>query len=196
MEREKWDVIDYRYNRAENRVEEFVIGSFEQFPIKLGWAITIHKSQGQTFENVNIDMTGGAFAHGQLYVGLSRCTSLEGIRMLTPVARTDMCFDERVQRFIERSKAGGHVSLAVLSTAEAFPTVTTREVVDNAMRSHRPIQIRYGDFYGNESSRAVTPMAWVDGDMFLAQCHLRHEERHFRLSRILQCEPPASQADG
>ena len=85
-----------------NKIEEKVIGSFEQYPIKLAWAITIHKSQGQTFDNIVIDLGDGAFSHGQVYVGLSRCTSLKGIILKRPVIESDIIFDKRIYEFKDR----------------------------------------------------------------------------------------------
>lgn len=97
-----WEKIEYEYNRAEEKIEEKIIGTFEQYPIKLAWAITIHKSQGQTFDNIVIDLGAGAFTHGQVYVGLSRCTSLGGIILKRPVIASDIIFDERVYEFRNR----------------------------------------------------------------------------------------------
>lgn len=98
----KWQKIEYSYNEAEGKIEDEVVGDFAQYPIKLAWAITIHKSQGQTFDKVIIDLGGGAFTHGQLYVALSRCTCLDGIRLKRPVMRRDIIFDERIYEFRER----------------------------------------------------------------------------------------------
>jgi len=97
-----WEKIEYTYNQEEDKIEERTIGIFEQYPIKLAWAITIHKSQGQTFDNIVIDLGYGAFTHGQVYVGLSRCTSLEGIILKRPVIASDIIFDERVYEFRNR----------------------------------------------------------------------------------------------
>ena len=97
-----WEKIEYEYNRDEDKIEERTIGTFEQYPIKLAWAITIHKSQGQTFDNIVIDLGAGAFTHGQVYVGLSRCTSLQGIILKRPVMARDIIFDERVHEFRNR----------------------------------------------------------------------------------------------
>ena len=97
-----WEKIEYEYNRDEDKIEERTIGTFEQYPIKLAWAITIHKSQGQTFDNIVIDLGAGAFTHGQVYVGLSRCTSLKGIILKRPVNASDIIFDERVHEFRNR----------------------------------------------------------------------------------------------
>ena len=84
VKKEKWDRIQYSYDDDQQEVLENVTGSFKQYPMRLAWAITIHKSQGQTFEKVIIDMSQGSFAPGQLYVALSRCISLEGIELLRP----------------------------------------------------------------------------------------------------------------
>ncbi|MFA5117013.1 MAG: AAA family ATPase [Candidatus Omnitrophota bacterium] len=95
----KWQKIEYSYNEDEDKIEDEVVGAFAQYPIKLAWAITIHKSQGQTFDKVIIDLGHGAFTHGQLYVALSRCTRLDGIRFKRPVAGSDIIFDRRIYEF-------------------------------------------------------------------------------------------------
>ncbi|MFN5236625.1 MAG: ATP-binding domain-containing protein, partial [Bacteroidota bacterium] len=86
---------------ATGSLETEVVGSFSQFPLKLAWAITIHKSQGKTFDKVIIDLAGGAFEHGQLYVALSRCRTLEGIVLRKPIRPADVITDERVVDFYE-----------------------------------------------------------------------------------------------
>ncbi len=103
----KWERIEYKYNEAFDRVEEDVAGVFEQYPLRLAWAITIHKAQGQQFDRVTIDLERGAFAHGQVYVALSRCTTLEGIVLKRPVVQQDIVFDPRVYDFRERFRKLG-----------------------------------------------------------------------------------------
>ena len=100
IEEEKWSNIRYRYDNEQDKIIEDEVGSFIQYPIKLAWAITIHKSQGLTFEKVYIDMQGGAFAAGQTYVALSRCRSLEGMTVKTPVAARDIIINDRVVQFM------------------------------------------------------------------------------------------------
>ncbi|MDP3791761.1 MAG: AAA family ATPase [Candidatus Omnitrophota bacterium] len=98
----KWQKIEYSYNEDEDKIEDEVVGDFAQYPIKLAWAITIHKSQGQTFDKVIIDLGHGAFTHGQLYVALSRCTRLDGISLIRPVRPSDIIFDRRIYEIRNR----------------------------------------------------------------------------------------------
>jgi energy-coupling factor transporter ATP-binding protein EcfA2 len=93
-----WEKTEYRAQGDD--IEAHSVGSFTQIPLKLAWAITIHKSQGQTFSHVIINLGNGTFAHGQLYVALSRCTSLEGMILVRPVQQSDVIFDERIREFV------------------------------------------------------------------------------------------------
>lgn len=102
VQRETWENIIYSFNETEQRIEENLIGTYVQYPIKLAWAITIHKSQGLTFKNVDIDFSGGVFAGGQTYVALSRCTSLEGINLREPIRRKDIFVKAEVVNFAKR----------------------------------------------------------------------------------------------
>lgn len=100
--RESWRNIRYKYNEEKKQIEEEELGTFTQYPIRLAWAITIHKSQGLTFSRAVIDFTGGVFAGGQAYVALSRCTSLEGIQLKKPVSRADVFVRPEIIGFAER----------------------------------------------------------------------------------------------
>lgn len=87
---ETWRNYRYKYNEAEQKIEEEIIGTFTQLPLKAAWAITVHKSQGLTFNRVIVDFNGGVFAGGQAYVALSRCTSLEGMVLRKMINRSDV----------------------------------------------------------------------------------------------------------
>ena len=115
-ERETWDNVNYSINDETKEIKEDVIGSFSQIPLRLAWAITIHKSQGLTFEKAIIDAEA-SFAHGQTYVALSRCTSLEGLVLKTPITSSAIINDRTVSVFNE-SVEENHPDEHVLNESE------------------------------------------------------------------------------
>ncbi|MCC8119951.1 MAG: AAA family ATPase [Bacteroidales bacterium] len=99
---EVWENVKYEYDEEKHEVKEIVLGTFKQYPIKLAWALTIHKSQGLTFDKVIIDMGSGAFSGGQSYVALSRCRSLEGIKMRSKIYARDVFVNQRILQFSQQ----------------------------------------------------------------------------------------------
>ena len=98
----EWQILKYKISEENpTEIDTEVVGTFTQYPLKLAWAVTIHKSQGQTFDRVIIDLGRGAFEHGQTYVALSRCRTLDGIVLKQPLQLRDIQVDERVVEFYE-----------------------------------------------------------------------------------------------
>lgn len=91
-----WEKVIYKYDDKKKKIIEEVVGSFKQYPMKLAWAITIHKSQGLTLDKLIIDLDHGAFTHGQVYVALSRSRSFDNIVLRRPITYRDIIFDERI----------------------------------------------------------------------------------------------------
>ena len=98
-----WEIIRYKASEKEaDKIESEVVGTFQQFPLKPAWAVTIHKAQGKTFDKVIIDLGKGAFEHGQTYVALSRCRTLEGIILRQAIRPQDIRVDDRIVEFYEQ----------------------------------------------------------------------------------------------
>ncbi|MBF0594389.1 MAG: AAA family ATPase [Candidatus Omnitrophica bacterium] len=99
-----WEMYRFMFDKDAGRIDSEVVGAFTQYPLRLAWAVTIHKAQGKTFSKVVIDIGYGTFSHGQVYVALSRCVTLEGIVLKKPIVQRHIMMDDRVRLFLENVK--------------------------------------------------------------------------------------------
>ncbi len=95
-----WEMFQFTLDKQTQKIDSKTTGTFTQYPFKLAWAVTIHKAQGKTFDKVYIDLSTGTFAHGQLYVALSRCRTLEGLYLKRPITQADIILDKRIVEFL------------------------------------------------------------------------------------------------
>ena len=183
----KWDMFRYTWDAETRSIDSEAAGSFVQHPIKLAWAVTIHKSQGKTFDRVVIDMGRGAFAHGQTYVALSRARTLDGITLKTPIKKTHVLTDWRVVKFM--------VSFQCTRSEEAMSFDNKVAMIRTAINEKKALQIIYLKGNGEKSRRKVWPRSV--GEEFYkgvaypgmsALCDFRQEDRMFRVDRILKMD--------
>lgn len=181
----RWDLFAYEYNSGSHSLETRTVGSFTQYPLKLAWAVTIHKSQGKTFEKVVIDMGRGAFAHGQTYVALSRCTSLEGLVLKRPIVPGHIRVDWHVRDFI--TKYQYQIAEKTLSREDKI------RMIKDAIKDKSRLEIVYLKARDEKSRRVILPRAigerQYEGNPFVgvdAYCESRKEERIFNVARILE----------
>jgi len=181
-----WELFSFYVEGGQLRSR--VVGRYTQLPLMLAWAVTIHKSQGKTFDRVVIDVGRGAFAPGQVYVALSRCRTLEGIVLKRPISKKHVWVDYRIVKFLTRFQYE--------KAEQALPLERRREVIERALQAGRPLRIVYLKPNGDKSRRVVWPLELgpveYRGREFLglrAFCAHRGEERVFRVDRILEMEP-------
>lgn len=190
----KWDIFHYTFNKEKNLIETEQIGSFIQYPMKLAWAVTIHKSQGKTFNRVVIDLTRGTFAGGQVYVALSRCTSFEGIVLTKPVKKGHIFMDRKIVDFLTKYQYK-------LSERD-MPLEEKIKILENAIKKKSSLEILYLKPNDEKSRRIIKPLNIGNksyaGKNFLgvtAFCTKRQENREFRVDRILEMKDVSLQAD-
>jgi ATP-dependent DNA helicase PIF1 len=178
-----WEI--FRFFVDAGNLQSEVIGRFKQYPLMLAWAVTIHKSQGKTFDHVVIDLGRGTFAHGQTYVALSRCTSLEGIVLKQPLLKRHVMTDFRVMRFLT-----GH---RYDEAAKTLPLEERTNALRQAIETRTPVHIVYLKPNDEISSRTIIPLEIgqmeYQGKTYLGVrgfCLTRREGRTFRVDRILE----------
>ncbi len=140
--RAEWTNVKYALNETTKEIEEQTLGVFSQYPLKLAWAITIHKSQGLTFERAVID-ANSAFAHGQVYVALSRCKTFEGIVLRSKIANSSIKTDNVVKTYSENIDKNPPNEQQLLTSKIAYQQTLIRELFDfKATKRHSDYAMR------------------------------------------------------
>jgi len=178
-----WKIYRFFLKNEELRSEE--VGSFTQYPVRLAFAVTIHKSQGKTFENAVIDVGRGTFAHGQMYVALSRCTTLKGIVLKQPLKKNHILMDWQVVKFL--------TGIQYTQAAKTFSREDKQKMIETAILEKKDIEILYLKGQDEKSRRTVRPLFMGEmeykGYPYLgleAYCLARREKRIFNVDKILE----------
>jgi len=181
----KWSIYNFSWNKGTHSVDAETIGTFKQYPVKLAWAITIHKSQGKTFDDVVIDIGRGTFTPGQLYVAISRCRSFDGIFLKKKIKKSNIWTDWRVVKFVTEYQYG--LSEKRISIDEKIGLIK-RAIDDGSF-----LEIIYLRAKGEKSKRIIKPESVGEmeykGKNFTgtwAYCLKRKDCRSFRVDRILE----------
>ncbi len=183
----KWEIFRFRYNEKEEKIETQTLGSFTQYPLRLAWAVTIHKAQGKTFPRLIIDFSGGIFAPGQAYVALSRGVSLKGISLKKPFKRGYVFNDPKIVKFL--------TNLQYNLSEKKLSYEAKVSLIKKAIEKNRFLKIIYLKPNGEKTCRIIKPCNVgnfsYNNVSFLgveAICLKRNEKRVFRVDRILEIE--------
>ena len=183
-----WKIYRFFLKNEELRSEE--VGSFTQYPVRLAFAVPIHKSQGKTFEKVIIDVGRGTFAHGQMYVALSRCTTLQGIVLKQPLKKNHILMDWQVVKFL----TGMQYARAAMNLSREDKL----QIINDAINQKKNLEIVYLKAKDEKSRRTIRPLFMGDmeynGNPYLgleAYCLTRRQKRIFNVDRILEISRPA-----
>lgn len=180
-----WEMYKFYFDEKTKKVDSKTVGSFTQFPVILAWAITIHKSQGKTFPKAIIDFDRGTFAHGQAYVALSRCVSLEGLVLKKKVEKKHILIDWKVSKFL--------TGYAYEKSEKKLSMGSKMNIIKDAILKKNKIDMVYLKADNTKSKRIVVPsevgeMQYMDKSFmgFSGFDELRQEDRTFRVDRILE----------
>ncbi len=183
VNRHMWEV--YRFSFNGTAIVSEAVGTFTQYPFRLAWAITIHKSQGKTFDRVIIDIGGGTFAAGQMYVALSRCTSFEGVILKTQIKPHNIRTDARIFKFL--------TNYQYKKAAEEFSLEDKLSLIKQAITSKAKLDITYLKANDTKSNRILVPLTVGTEDYrgkkfpgMKAFCTEANEECMFHVGRILK----------
>ena len=185
----QWEIYNFSFSKDKKAIVSELAGSFTQFPFRLAWAITIHKSQGKTFNRVVIDLSRGMFASGQAYVALSRCVSLKGLVLKEPFKKQHIRTDYRIMDFLTQRK--------YQKAEREMPLLEKSKIIKKAINEGKKLKMTYLKANDSQSERVVQPlssgpMIYKDREFqgLKAFCLKAQEERSFRLDRILKlkCE--------
>jgi ATP-dependent DNA helicase PIF1 len=178
-----WEI--HRFFLEKEAIQTESIGSFTQYPLALAWALTIHKSQGKTFEKVILDIGAGAFMPGQVYVALSRCTTLEGLILKKPIQKKHIWLDYDVLKFVR--------NFQYQQSETNLPLDQKIALIEETLKGKQSLEITYLKANNEKSQRVVTPtgvgtMTYQDKPYLGMKgfCHTSQEERVFRVDRILE----------
>lgn len=182
-----WELFHFKIDEISGKMISESVGSFTQYPLALAWAITIHKSQGKTFDRVIVDIGKGTFAHGQMYVALSRCTSLEGLVLKKPVEKRHIRMDWRVVEFV----TGYQYRLA----DERIPVENKIDIIKQAIEAGQKLRLVYLKSSDEKSFRVISPifvgeMDYLGKTFIGVSAHDSKSDgnRTFRVDRILEIE--------
>lgn len=180
-----WEIYKTNYNIMTKSLDKNVIGTFTQFPIKLAWAITIHKSQGKTFDKVVIDLGKNAFAEGQTYVALSRCRTLNGIYLTRAIKKSDIRIDYSIVKFI--------TGLKYKIASESLSLEDKLEIIKECIKNKTSMKIIYLKSKDEKSERLIEPkkvgkMEYLNKSFMgvEAYCHKAKDKRIFNVEKILK----------
>lgn len=180
-----WEIFKYKYDDRLQKIYTETIGSFMQYPLRLAWAITIHKSQGKTFDKVIIDIGRGTFAHGQVYVALSRCTNFQGVILRKEIKKGHIRMDFKVIKFLTRYQ--------YQKADEKLSYKDKYEIIQEAIRKRNDLEIVYLKTDDTKTKRRIRPesidMMEYMGKTFegvSAYCFKRQDYRVFRIDRMLE----------
>jgi len=171
--------------KEEGGIQSETMGSFTQYPLVLAWALTIHKSQGKTFHHVTLDIGSGSFMPGQVYVALSRCTTLEGLTLKRPIHKKHIWIDQTVVDFV--------TTFQYQASENKCPLETKITLLQNAIEGNQSLEMTYLRATNEKSDRRITPLAVgpmsYQGSLYIglkAFYHTSQSEKTFRVDRILE----------